>query len=68
MLDYSADNGQTWAVIAPYLLGNTFSWQPGYVPPMRREGMSGIDFAPFIAAAVLVWGPLAAGAFLHGHL
>ncbi|MFO1090872.1 MAG: hypothetical protein U1E46_14970 [Hyphomicrobiales bacterium] len=42
--------------------------QPGYVPPMRREGMSGIDFAPFIAAAVLVWGPLAAGAFLHGHL
>ncbi|MCC7355795.1 MAG: hypothetical protein IT330_18790, partial [Anaerolineae bacterium] len=32
-LEYSADNGQNWILIAPALTGNAFNWQPGFVPP-----------------------------------
>jgi hypothetical protein len=32
----------------------------------NRDGINGIDFAFFVAAAVMIWGPLAGGAFLNG--
>ncbi|MFO1089740.1 MAG: hypothetical protein U1E46_09210 [Hyphomicrobiales bacterium] len=37
-----------------------------YAPPHTRDGVNGRDALLFIGAAVMVWGPLAAGAFLHG--
>ncbi len=37
-----------------------------YTAPHTRDGVNGMDALFFIGAAVMVWGPLAAGAFLHG--
>ena len=79
-LDYSADNGQTWAVIAPYLMTNTFSWKPGYTPPsptarLRLRASDGFNSVKVLSApfAVTAKAPLAlikspaAGAELTEH-
>lgn len=35
-LDYSADGGQTWLTIAPYIVGAGFAWVPEHVPPSAQ--------------------------------
>lgn len=35
-LDYSADGGQTWLPIVPYLVGTGFGWVPEHVPPSAQ--------------------------------
>ena len=65
-LDYSADNGQTWAVIAPYLTTNAFSWKPGYTPPsptakLRLRASDGFNSVKVVSApfALTAKAPLA---------
>jgi hypothetical protein len=35
-LDYSADNGATWIGAAIHLAGQSYNWQPGFVPPSTQ--------------------------------
>src|SRR5579859_3867021 len=35
-LDYSADNGATWTGVAIHLSGQSYTWQPGFVPPSNQ--------------------------------
>ncbi len=54
-LEYSADNGQTWLLVAPYLTATSYAWNPNYVPPsptakLRLRVSDGFNTATVLSA------------------
>ena len=54
-LDYSPDGGQNWILLEPYLAGDSFDWQPGFIPTgedvrLRLRASDGFNTATALSA------------------